>query len=163
MSRGRLHYQSINAVMQAHTLLLDFNYSTVQYCTPPTDRSLLNHPMHDIGCRWGRKNEIERPYLLELYNCTDVEVADVTLRDSATWTLHPVYSARVHIHHVTIDAPASSPNTDVSITPRCNAWATYVARLVSIGRSVLCMSPCAQWCCARLVCRGSTRTRVRMC
>ena len=61
---------------------------------------------------WSRQNTYERPHVIELYNCTDTEVAGVTLRDSPGWTLHPVYSQRLHIHHVSIQSPASSPNTD---------------------------------------------------
>lgn len=67
---------------------------------------------------WNRKNENERPHLLELYNCSSVEVTGVTLRNSATWTLHPVYSSAIHIHHMSIDAPANSPNTDVRMRPQ---------------------------------------------
>lgn len=61
---------------------------------------------------WHRNNKLERPHLLELYNCTNAEVSWITLRNSAFWTLHPVYSRGVHIHHVQIEAPPSSPNTD---------------------------------------------------
>lgn len=45
-------------------------------------------------------------------NSTDIEVTNVTLRNSGMWTLHPVYCSRVWIHHVRIEAPSSSPNTD---------------------------------------------------
>ena len=62
---------------------------------------------------WHRSaNTLERPHLLELHNCTGVEVDHVVLKDSPFWTLHPVYSARVHIHDITITAPLDSPNTD---------------------------------------------------
>ena len=63
---------------------------------------------------WERRRSLRsgRPHLLELYNCSHVEVSGVTLRDSAFWTLHPVYSSHVWIHHVTIRAPHHSPNTD---------------------------------------------------
>ena len=61
---------------------------------------------------WNRKNQMERPHLVEFLNCSDVEIGHVTLKDSAFWTLHPVYSSNVHIHHINIVAPANSPNTD---------------------------------------------------
>lgn len=59
-------------------------------------------------------NELKRgrPHLIELYNTSDVEISRLTLVDSAFWTLHPVYSSRVHIHGLTILAPPDSPNTD---------------------------------------------------
>ena len=53
-----------------------------------------------------------RPRLIELYNASDVEVGQLTLRDSGFWTLHPVYSNRVWLHDLRISAPADSPNTD---------------------------------------------------
>ena len=53
-----------------------------------------------------------RPHLLEIFNSTDTELADVTLANSAFWTLHPVYSRGVHVHGVTIDSACDSENTD---------------------------------------------------
>eukprot|EP00040_Diaphanoeca_grandis_P008736 m.46253 g.46253 ORF g.46253 m.46253 type:complete len:440 (-) comp20183_c0_seq3:233-1552(-) len=61
---------------------------------------------------WKRNNKDERPHLLELFKCNGVEIGNITLRNSPFWTLHPVYSSNVWIHHVNIDAPADSPNTD---------------------------------------------------
>jgi polygalacturonase len=53
-----------------------------------------------------------RPHLVELYNSSDVTVSNLTLQNSAFWTLHPVYARGVHIHDLTITAPEDSPNTD---------------------------------------------------
>ena len=63
---------------------------------------------------WERRHHLRagRPHLIELYNCTRVEVAGITLRDSPFWTVHPVYSEQIHLHHLTIRAPLYSPNTD---------------------------------------------------
>ena len=52
-----------------------------------------------------------RPGGTPSHNCSDVEVSGVELRDSAFWTLHPVYSKDIHIHDLNISAPAPSPNT----------------------------------------------------
>ena len=53
---------------------------------------------------------------MEIRNCTDVEITGVTLKDSAFWTLHPVYCKDVHIHHMRIEAPScrnyACANTD---------------------------------------------------
>jgi polygalacturonase len=59
-----------------------------------------------------RTLHIGRPHLIEFYNCTGVEMADVTLRDSPFWTLHPYLSRDVHIHHLTIRARLYAPNAD---------------------------------------------------
>mmetsp|Transcript_29103 Transcript_29103/g.44978 ORF Transcript_29103/g.44978 Transcript_29103/m.44978 type:complete len:594 (-) Transcript_29103:46-1827(-) len=61
-------------------------------------------------------NYLGRPHIIEIENCTGVEITGVTLRDPAFWTLHPVYCTDVYIHHMTIDAPMCRnyrcPNTD---------------------------------------------------
>eukprot|EP00659_Diplonema_papillatum_P008116 gene8116-12484_t len=61
-----------------------------------------------------KKQELKngRPKLVEINNVTGVEIAGVTLRNSPSWTVHPVYCRDVHIHHITINNPESSSNTD---------------------------------------------------
>lgn len=51
-------------------------------------------------------NHIGRPHLIELKNCTNVELVGVTLKDSAFWTIHPVYCRNVYIHDMKILAPS---------------------------------------------------------
>lgn len=53
-----------------------------------------------------------RPTLIGLHECTQVTVRDVTLRDSPSWTVHPLLCEDVTIHNVRIVNPADSPNTD---------------------------------------------------
>lgn len=44
---------------------------------------------------------------------SDIEISDITLRDSPFWTLHPYDCSNVTIRNVTILAPLSeAPNTD---------------------------------------------------
>ena len=63
---------------------------------------------------WDRRKSLKlgRPHLIEFYNTTGVEVTGLTLKDSAFWTVHPVYSSHVHVHGVTIRAPLYAPNVD---------------------------------------------------
>lgn len=63
---------------------------------------------------WDQAKTLEagRPRLVELYNCTDVEVAGITLLNSGFWTLHPIYSRRIWIHDINITLPLSAPNGD---------------------------------------------------
>ena len=80
-------------------------------------RILGGGTLHGGGAWWwaaraAKKLSAGRPHLIEILNASDVEVADVRLVDSPFWTLHPVYSRRIHIHDLTISAPADSPNTD---------------------------------------------------
>lgn len=53
-----------------------------------------------------------RPRLVYLVDCEDVMLQGVTLRNSPSWTVHPLRCRRVHLLDVTIDAPPGSPNTD---------------------------------------------------
>ena len=53
-----------------------------------------------------------RPNLIQIVNCTNLEISHVTMRDSPFWTVHPVYCANVHIHHTTIRARMYAPNVD---------------------------------------------------
>jgi polygalacturonase len=54
---------------------------------------------------WGQMRNNRRPHIMEINNCTDVEVSGVTLQNSAFWTLRPVYCTRVYIHDMKILAP----------------------------------------------------------
>jgi polygalacturonase len=53
-----------------------------------------------------------RPTLVGLHECTHVVVRDVTLRNSPSWTVHPLLCDDVAVRDVTILNPADSPNTD---------------------------------------------------
>lgn len=53
-----------------------------------------------------------RPNLLQILNSSFIEIDTITLTDSPFWTLHPVLSQYIHIHHITITAPLYSPNVD---------------------------------------------------
>jgi len=56
--------------------------------------------------RWGR------PKMIDLYRCRNVEVSGVTMVNSPSWTIHPIYCRDVDIHAVKIIQPYDSPNTD---------------------------------------------------
>ncbi|XP_010533998.1 PREDICTED: probable polygalacturonase [Tarenaya hassleriana] len=59
-----------------------------------------------------RTLKFTRPNLVEFKNSRNIVISNVVLRDSPFWTIHPVYCSNVVVHHVTILAPADSPNTD---------------------------------------------------
>ncbi|HVS96828.1 MAG TPA: glycosyl hydrolase family 28 protein [Puia sp.] len=56
--------------------------------------------------QWGR------PKMIDLYRCRNVEVSGVTITNSPSWTIHPIYCRDVAIHDVRIIQPYDSPNTD---------------------------------------------------
>ena len=65
-------------------------------------------PEHPPGSplRW------DRPRMINLYNCTNVLIRDITIRNSPSWNVHPVYCENVTLDNLTILAPARSSNTD---------------------------------------------------
>ena len=62
-----------------------------------------------------------RPHLVSAHNVSGFEISGVTLRNSAFWTLRPVYCENVHFHDMTVTTPwcggdlpggPGGPNTD---------------------------------------------------
>ena len=53
-----------------------------------------------------------RPNLIQIVNSKLIEIDTIKLTNSPFWTLHPVLSQHIHIHHITIFAPLYSPNVD---------------------------------------------------
>ncbi len=60
-----------------------------------------------------------RPRLINLYNCTNVLIRDLTLRNSPSWQVHPVYCENVTLDNLTILASIPSPNTDAVDPDSC--------------------------------------------
>ncbi|MBD3375168.1 glycoside hydrolase family 28 protein [candidate division KSB1 bacterium] len=69
-----------------------------------TEREPLNPPGSPL--KW------PRPRLVNLYNCTNVLIRDLTFIDSPAWTIHPVYCQDVTVDNIRIIQPYESPNTD---------------------------------------------------
>ncbi len=53
-----------------------------------------------------------RPPFIQFYECTNVLVDGVTIRNSPFWNVTPVFCEDVNVHGVSIISPANSPNTD---------------------------------------------------
>jgi polygalacturonase len=53
-----------------------------------------------------------RPPFIQFYECTNVLVDGVTIRNSPFWNVSPLYCEDVNVHGVSIISPAKSPNTD---------------------------------------------------
>lgn len=69
------------------------------------------------GARWWKRHREgslshPRPHLVCFQNCTEVSLQGITLQNSPSWTVHPLYCDHVSITGVTIQNPADSPNTD---------------------------------------------------
>ncbi|KAK4397192.1 putative polygalacturonase [Sesamum angolense] len=59
-----------------------------------------------------KKLKYTRPYLIEIMHSDNVQISNLTLLNSPSWNIHPVYSSNVIIQGITILAPVTSPNTD---------------------------------------------------
>ncbi|WKA07295.1 hypothetical protein VitviT2T_025139 [Vitis vinifera] len=59
-----------------------------------------------------KKYNDTRPYLIEIMYSNHVQISNLTLIDSPSWNVHPVYSRNVLVKDLTILAPIDSPNTD---------------------------------------------------
>ncbi|XP_057800139.1 probable polygalacturonase isoform X2 [Salvia miltiorrhiza] len=60
------------------------------------------------------KGELQytRPYLIEIMYSENVQISNLTLVNSPSWNVHPIYSSNVIVQGLTILAPVTSPNTD---------------------------------------------------
>nr|GEU64118.1 probable polygalacturonase [Tanacetum cinerariifolium] len=53
-----------------------------------------------------------RPYMIELMYSKQIQISNLTMIDSPSWFVHPVYSSDIIMQDLTIRAPIDSPNTD---------------------------------------------------
>jgi polygalacturonase len=73
----------------------------------------LNPEYHkQPGGGGGRRTQFLRPPLVQFFNCANVRLEGITLRNSPFWTLHPVYCSTLAVSGITIENPADAPNTD---------------------------------------------------
>ncbi|RDX66270.1 putative polygalacturonase, partial [Mucuna pruriens] len=59
-----------------------------------------------------KKLKYTRPYLIELMFSDNIQISNLTLLNSPSWNVHPVYSSNIIVKGLTIIAPVPSPNTD---------------------------------------------------
>lgn len=84
-----------------------------------TNVSITGHGMIDGGGQpwWQahheRGSDLEpRPTLIGLHECASVTIKDIRVRNSPSWTIHPLLCENVTVTNVGISNPADSPNTD---------------------------------------------------
>ncbi|XP_059629193.1 probable polygalacturonase [Cornus florida] len=94
-------------------------YSSLIFGTNLTDVVITggNGTLDGQGASWWKKfkaNELNltRPYLIEIMYSNHVQISNLTLINSPSWNVHPIYSRNVIIQGLTILAPTDSPNTD---------------------------------------------------
>ncbi|ESW23447.1 hypothetical protein PHAVU_004G047800 [Phaseolus vulgaris] len=55
---------------------------------------------------------LTRPYMIEIMYSDQIQISNLTLVNSPTWFVHPIYSSNIIVSGLTILAPVDSPNTD---------------------------------------------------
>lgn len=53
-----------------------------------------------------------RPRMVQLVECENVLIEDITLKNSPSWTIHPAWCKNIIVRNVSIFNPEDSPNTD---------------------------------------------------
>ncbi|OVA00188.1 Glycoside hydrolase [Macleaya cordata] len=96
-------------------------YSSLIFGTNLTDVVITgdNGTINGQGAIWWgkfKKKELDktRPYLIEIMHSDQIQISNLTLLDSPSWFVHPIYSSNILIQGLTIIAPVDpiSPNTD---------------------------------------------------
>ncbi|XP_065858341.1 probable polygalacturonase [Euphorbia lathyris] len=94
-------------------------FSSLIFGTNLTDVVITgaNGTIDGQGEVWWRKFRngelnLTRPYLIEIMFSTNIQISNITLMNSPSWNVHPVYSSNVVVQGITILAPVNSPNTD---------------------------------------------------
>ncbi|KAL2336020.1 hypothetical protein Fmac_010466 [Flemingia macrophylla] len=59
-----------------------------------------------------KKLKYTRPYLIELMFSHNIQISNLTLLNSPSWNVHPVYSSNIIVKELTIMAALPSPTTD---------------------------------------------------
>ncbi|KAL9225340.1 hypothetical protein vseg_001280 [Gypsophila vaccaria] len=94
-------------------------YSSLIFGTNLTDVVITggNATIDGQGEYWWKKFKKEelkltRPYLIEIMYSDQVQIFNLTLLNSPSWNVHPIYSSNIIIKNITVLAPVKSPNTD---------------------------------------------------
>lgn len=76
--------------------------------------------------------------MLEFYNCKNLRIADVHIKNSTGWTLRPIHCDNVFIRGITIKNPVYGPNTD-GIDPTCCQNVFISDCLIDTGDDAICL------------------------
>nr|XP_007152185.1 hypothetical protein PHAVU_004G108800g [Phaseolus vulgaris]ESW24179.1 hypothetical protein PHAVU_004G108800g [Phaseolus vulgaris] len=97
----------------------DGRFSSLIFGTNLTDVVITgyNGTIDGQGSYWWdkfHKDELKltRPYLIEIMFSNHIQISNLTLVNSPSWFVHPIYSSDIIIQGLTILAPVDSPNTD---------------------------------------------------
>ncbi|XP_010105745.2 probable polygalacturonase [Morus notabilis] len=94
-------------------------FSSLIYGTNLTDVVITgnNGTIDGQGAPWWTKFRAgqlnaTRPYMIEILHSDQIQIFNLTLINSPSWFVHPIYSSNIIVKGLTIVAPVTSPNTD---------------------------------------------------
>ncbi|XP_068316437.1 probable polygalacturonase [Pyrus communis] len=94
-------------------------FSSLIFGTNLTDVVITGHngTIDGQGASWWAKFKrgllnSTRPYVIELMYSDQIQISNLTLVNSPSWFVHPIYSSNITIQGLTILAPIEVPNTD---------------------------------------------------
>ncbi|XP_057763030.1 probable polygalacturonase [Arachis stenosperma] len=97
----------------------DGRFSSLIFGTNLTDVVVTgyNGTIDGQGSYWWDKYhkgelKLTRPYMIEIMFSDHIQISNLTLINSPSWFVHPIYSSDIIIQGLTIAAPTDSPNTD---------------------------------------------------
>lgn len=61
-----------------------------------------------------------RPKMINFYHCENILISGITINNSPSWTIHPVFCRNIEINGISIVQPYDSPNTDGINPEACN-------------------------------------------
>ncbi|XP_002988771.2 probable polygalacturonase [Selaginella moellendorffii] len=91
-----------------------------------------------VWWHWFRNQSLNytRGHLVEFINSKNIVVSNISLLNSPSWTIHPVYCSNVVIRGVTVVAPSESPNTDGVQPDSCTGVCIEDCAITSGGDAV---------------------------
>ncbi|WP_316979053.1 glycoside hydrolase family 28 protein [Shumkonia mesophila] len=107
------------------------------------------------------KRPARRPRTLFFNACRDVLVQGVTICNSPSWTVHPLFSRGLRFHGLTIENPKDSPNTD-GLDPESCEDVEIVGGRFSVGDDCIAIKS-GKIFLGRLLKRPSRGIRIRRC
>ncbi len=112
--------------------------------------------------RWPKeKREARRPRTIFLNDCRNVLLQGITVRNSPSWTIHPLFCDHLRFHGLKIDNPKDSPNTD-GLDPESCTDVDIVGVRFSVGDDCIAIKSGKVFL-GRLLKRPSRDIRIRLC
>ncbi len=87
---------------------------------------------------WQTIKDYLRPIMVDLINCKNVLIAGVTIRNSPSWTIHPLMCQDVIVSNVNIQNPEWGQNTDGIDIESCRNVLLYKSTF-DVGDDAICV------------------------